>query len=291
MISVAACLSRLADCCRPERRARLFCAALPLGTALGYVMGGVMGEAHGWRAALFVAGLSVMVLALREPTRTATDEARSLRLSLRALAHRESYVVNTAAQVVYTFAVGGLATWMPLYVARERGVPMGTAATMFGLLLVAAGLVGTLLGGPVERAVARRWRGADFTVSGWSLVASLAFTPIALLAAAPAVFWTAMFATLLLLFINIGPLNTAMANVLPAELRAPGFLVATMSIHLLGDAVSPFLIGAASHRVGLQLPVLVTGCLLPVAGLLLLWGRATLARDLERAGARARARR
>jgi hypothetical protein len=90
-----------------------------------------------------------------------------------------------------------------------------------------------------------------------------------------------MFATLLLLFINVGPLNTAMADALPAELRAVGFVVATMSIHLLGDAVSPFLIGAASHRIGLQLPVLATGCLLPVAGLVLLWGRATLARDLE----------
>ncbi|HEY3065945.1 MAG TPA: MFS transporter [Methylomirabilota bacterium] len=284
----AAAVARYADWSHPERRARLFCAALPLGTALGYVIGGLVGEAHGWRAALFAAGLAIMVLALREPTRGVRHEVRGLRLSLPALADRQSYLVNTAAQVVYTFAVGGLATWMPLYVARERGVPTDIAATTFGLLLVAAGLVGTLTGDRVARAVARRWHGGDFTVSGWSLVASLAFTPVALLAAAPVVVWTAMFATLLLLFINIGRLNAAMADVLPAELRATGFLVATMSIHLLGDAVSPFLIGAASQRMGLQLPVLVTGCLLPVAGLLLLWGRATLARDLARAGALAR---
>jgi len=91
-----------------------------------------------------------------------------------------------------------------------------------------------------------------------------------------------MFVTLLLLFINIGPLNAAMANVLPADLRARGFAITTMSIHLLGDAVSPWLIGAASDRIGLQIPVLVTGGLLVGAGVVLLGGRSALDEDLRR---------
>jgi hypothetical protein len=73
-----------------------------------------------------------------------------------------------------------------------------------------------------------------------------------------------MFVTLFLLFVNIGPLNAAMANVLPAELRA------------------------ASDVVGLEIPVLVTGCVLAVAGLVLLSGRATLVNDLKLAGEAAR---
>ena len=92
-----------------------------------------------------------------------------------------------------------------------------------------------------------------------------------------------MFATLLLVFVNIGPLNAAMANVLPARLRARGFALTTMLMHLLGDAVSPWLIGAASERIGLRTPVLVTGCLLAAAGLVLLAGRASLVRDLVEA--------
>ena len=60
-----------------------------------------------------------------------------------------------------------------------------------------------------------------------------------------------MFVTLLLFFINTGPLNAAMANVLPAELAGRGFAINTMAIHLLGDAPSPLLIGARQgpHRV------------------------------------------
>jgi SPW repeat len=52
-------------------------------------------------------------------------------------------------------------------------------------------------------------------------------------------------------------------------------------MHLLGDAASPWLIGEASDQIGLRIPVLVTGCLLAVAGVVLLAGRATLETDLK----------
>src|SRR4029450_2758236 len=118
--------------------------------------------------------------------------ATSLRLapSLRALVSRRSYNVNTAAQIIYTFSMGGLATWMPTYFVRERGIPLGSAAATFGLLLVVAGFAGTLLGGRISASVARRYPGADFFVSGWSLVASIVFTLVAILAPQPAAFCT-----------------------------------------------------------------------------------------------------
>ena len=287
--------SLLSDCYRPDRRARalgVFYAAIPVGSALGYIVGGLVGEAHGWRRAFFVAGAPGMALAfllwlLEEPRRGALDESApgvvpsGLGPSLRALARRRSYLVNTAAQVIYTFAIGGLATWMPTYFVRERGIPLATAASTFGLVLVAAGFLGTLLGGRLSDALARRVGGAHFVLSGWSLVGSIVFTLPAVLAPSPMIFWPATFITLLLLFMNIGPLNAAMANVLPPDLRARGFAVTTGVMHLLGDAASPWLIGVASDAVGLTLPVLVTGSLLVVAGIVLLLDRASLVRDLR----------
>jgi MFS transporter, Spinster family, sphingosine-1-phosphate transporter len=289
--------SLLSDCYAAERRARvlgIFYAAIPVGSALGYIVGGVIGEAYGWRAAFFVAGapgavLAFVLLLLTEPRRGAMDLAGAAApaplapaTSMRTLLERRSYVVNTVAQIIYTFAMGGLATWMPTYFVRARGIPLATASATFGLLLVVAGFAGTLLGGRIASTVAKRWPGADFTVSGWSLVASIVFTVPAVLAPQPSLFWPAMFVTLVLLFVNIGPLNAAMANVLPAELRARGFALTTMLIHLLGDAASPWIIGEVSDRIGLEIPVLATGCLLAVAGLVLLWGRGTLVTDLRR---------
>jgi len=287
--------SLLSDLYPPERRARVFAifyAAIPVGTAVGYALGGTIGEAFGWRSAFFVAGipgavLALTLLCLAEPERGASDSADTrpatplgLGPSLRALCARRSYLYNTAAQVLYTFAMGGLATWMPTYYVRERALPLGTASTTFGLLLLIAGFAGTVLGGQLTDRLASRLRGAQFAISGWGLVLSLLFTAGAVLAPAPAIFWPCTFVTLLLLFLNIGPLNAAMANVLPPDLRARGFALTTMAIHLLGDAASPWLIGVVSDHVGLTAPILAAGVLLGIAGVLLLMGRGALERDV-----------
>jgi MFS transporter, Spinster family, sphingosine-1-phosphate transporter len=286
--------SLLSDLYPPERRGRamaIFYAAMPVGTALGYAVGGAVGSHLGWQAAFFVAGapgllLALSLLSLREPPRGvfeggAPPAASPLALgaSLRALAERPSYVLNTAAQVLYTFSMGGLAVWMPTYFVRERHIALTTATTTFGALLLIAGFLGTLAGGQLGDRVARRLRGAQFAVSGWSLIASLGFTVAAVLSPDPAVFWPSMFGSLFLLFLNVGPLNAAMANVLPADLRARGFAITILAIHMLGDAASPWLIGMVSDRVGLTAPVLGAGALLGVSGIVLLAGRNALDRD------------
>jgi hypothetical protein len=74
-----------------------------------------------------------------------------------------------------------------------------------------------------------------------------------------------------------------MANVLPAAIRGRGFAVNTLAIHLLGDALSPWLIGIVSGRVGLRAPVLAAGALMVLAGAVLLAGRGALKRDLAAA--------
>ena len=293
--------SLISDYYPPDRRGRalaIFYAAIPAGSALGYVVGGAVGSWSGWRAAFFIAGgpgalLGLALLGLREPRRGAFDRVDAHQPptrfrfgdSMRALGARPSYVVNVIAQILYTFAMGGLATWMPTYFVRERHIPLQSATAIFGLLLVVAGFGGTILGGQLGDRLSRRARNAQFSVSGWSLVGSIAFTLPAVLSPRPEVFWPSMFVTLFLLFFNVGPLNAAMANVLPPDLRARGFALATMAMHLLGDAASPWIIGAVSDRVGLTVPVLANGLLLAVSGVVLLVGRASLDRDLQAAGA------
>jgi predicted MFS family arabinose efflux permease len=279
----------------------IFYAAIPVGSAVGYILSGQVEQHLGWRWAFFIAGAPGMVLAialmfLRDPPRGALDtETRhapassgtgpSLRESLRELARRPSFIYNTAAQTIYTFAMGGLATWMPTYFVRVRHLPLAEADRSFGIVLLLAGFVGTLAGGRMGDRLAARRADGHFVISGWALVASLPFTLLAILSPTPAIFWPAMFVTLALLFLNTGPLNAAMANVLPASMRALGFAVNTTAIHLLGDGASPKLIGMASDRIGLELPVLVTGSILVLAGVVLLAGRRALVRDLHAAAA------
>src|SRR5258708_5435445 len=106
--------SLLSDCYPPERRARvlgIFYAAIPVGSALGYVVGGLVGEHLGWRAAFFVARPPGMVLAFVlllpvEPRRGAHDAGGtgavtplSLGAALKALVARRPWVSHNVAQV------------------------------------------------------------------------------------------------------------------------------------------------------------------------------------------------
>jgi MFS family permease len=284
--------SLLADHYPPDRRGRalsIFYAAMPVGIALGYVLGAQIGARFGWRPAFFVAGgpglaLALALLFLREPPRGRFDQpsqpATSLREAIAALRQRPSFFFNMAGQTIFTFSMGGLGAWMPTYFVRERGLSVAAAGTIFGALLLVAGFLGTIVGGQLGDRLARRFPGAHFSFSGWALIASLPFTMAAVLARAPAVFWPGLFVTMLLLFANMGPLNAAMVNVLPPDLRARGVGLHTTTIHLLGDALSPFLIGVVSDSVGLRIPVLLNGLLLSLSGLVLLIGRRQLVADL-----------
>lgn len=301
--------SLLGDYYAPHERGRvlsIFYAALPVGSAIGFALGGAVGTHWGWRWAFYIAGipgfaLALLMLTFRDPPRGTLDRPRPTptpaptspgspalaagksQTGWRSLAGRRSYVVNVIAQTIYTFAMGGLAAWMPTYFSRVRGLPLDRASIIFGAIVCLAGFVGTLVGGQLSDALSKRDITAPFLLSGLTLVASAPFTLLAILSPTPAIFWPAMFATLAFLFFNTGPLNAVMANVLPADLRARGFGFSVLSIHLGGDALSPVIIGLISTRVGLRLPVLITGLSLVLSGIVLLAGRAALARDLQAA--------
>jgi len=126
-----------------DRRGRalsIFYAAMPVGIALGYVLGGQIGARFGWRPAFFVAGgpglaLALTLLFLREPPRGRFDEksrpATSLRETIASLRQRPSFFFNMAGQTIFTFAMGGLGAWMPTYFVRERGLGVAAAGTIF----------------------------------------------------------------------------------------------------------------------------------------------------------------
>jgi MFS family permease len=159
--------SLLSDLYPVKQRSRvrsIFYAAIPVGSAMGYVLGGAIEAKFGWRWAFFIAGapgaaLAAVLLLLREPVRGAFDPPTApgahaltmpVRQWLRLLAQRRSYIYNTAAQTIYTFTIGGLASWMPTYFVTQRGMTLRDADLHFGGLLLLAGFAGTLSGGRLE---------------------------------------------------------------------------------------------------------------------------------------------
>jgi MFS family permease len=273
----------LADYYPPDRRGRImaiFACAIPIGSALGFILGGLVDTHFGWRAAFLVAGvpgliLSLLVLTVRDPPRGALDEAPiegahgapALRDAYATLLRNRLYILTCAGFAAYTFALGGIAAWLPSFFERVRGVSHAQAATVPGAIVVVTGFVGTFAGGWL----ADRWLLRNAQAYWWvSGIGALIAAPIALVtftAESPAIYWTAAAVSQVLLFASTGPINAATVNIVPPTMRATALALQILVIHLFGDVPSPPLIGVISDRSSLGQAVLIVPAAVLIGGL------------------------
>jgi MFS family permease len=254
----------------PERmRGRvlsIFYLAIPVGTAFGYIIGGKLGAAHGWRMPFLICALpgvllALGVLALHEPERGASDHIADNRErgTIVGLFRNKAYWTVCLGMAMTTFAIGGLQVWMPTFLVRMRDVPLGKANVVFGGITVIAGTLSTLLGGWLGDRLLRRTRAA------YQLVSAIGALPamLAALFIPGAIMYGAIFVGEFLILLGNAPLNAALVNSVSARIRATAVAVNVFTIHLLGDAFSPTLIGAISDktnlRTGFMAAVVATG--------------------------------
>jgi MFS transporter, Spinster family, sphingosine-1-phosphate transporter len=275
----------LADVFPASWRNRVFAVfymAIPVGSALGYVLGGWADHAFGWRRAFFIVGLPGLLLAavafaLRDPGRRDTDESNPGLGAYTLLLRMPSYRRTILGYIAYTFALGGIASWMPSYLARVRDLPLDVATRWLGSVLVVTGLVGTGIGGWVADRVQRRVRRGNLWVSG---VATLLAAPLAYAAFVtrdPTGFWVCLAVAEVLVFISTGPINVEIVSDVPPMMRAAAMALSIFAIHALGDVVSPPLIGYVSDHSSLGSAVLIIPAAVVVAGAV--WVYAATRRD------------
>jgi len=297
--------SLLSDYFPARQRGRvmaIFFCAIPVGSALGYVVGGLVDKHYGWRAAFFVAGIPGLVLAalcllLRDPPRGAQDDgaapaaaaapaSKSARANVRTdtwaaygrLMHNKPYVLTILGYAAYTFAVGGLAVWMPAFLERARGIPRSEATISFGTIVVITGFIGTFVGGWLGDYGAKYSRQAYLWLSAIATLVAAPFVWMALTTASHTLYLVCMVAAQLCLFLSTGPINAAIINLVLATERATAIALSVFAIHLLGDALSPFLIGALSDAFSLAQAVKIVPLAVVIGGCIWIWAARAQAR-------------
>jgi MFS transporter, Spinster family, sphingosine-1-phosphate transporter len=274
----------------------VFYAAMPIGSALGYIVGGtVLTATHDWRIPFFVAGgpgllLAFLCLMVEEPERTAapaapkpfTEHIKDLLESVQELGAIPAYRLTILGYALYTFALGGFAYWAPTYLHVRYGVETGRAASTFGLITVVTGIAGTLLGGWMGD----RWmrgRSDDPATTRASLLVCMISAglgaPLALaaiLAPTSGGFYLAVIPAELALFLSGGPVNAAVLRSVPAGLRARAMALSIFAIHLLGDLWSPLLIGAVADHAPMAWAMLAAPAFFVLAALYWRKGVATV---------------
>jgi MFS family permease len=261
----------VADMFPENQRGRVmgvFYLAIPVGTALGYVLGGFMGPAYGWRVPFYVGAapgalLAFLLFFIPEPPYGQFDhvEKSPNRDTVRGLIKNPAFLTATFGMAMMTFALGGLQVWMPTFLHRVHGYTLEKANLLFGVSIAVNGLVASLAGGWLSDALLRKTRAAHYLVSAVSLALGIPAMWIAIHADGTRMV-VAIFVAEFLLLLNTGPLNAAVINSVGAHIRAAALAVNIFIFHLLGDVPSASFIGYVSDRYSLRLafvaPVVAT---------------------------------
>jgi MFS family permease len=275
------------------RALAFFYMAIPVGSALGYALGGGISAHFGsWRFPFYLVAppglaLGALCLFMRDPRggkaeRRNEGKRKSKIAGYTALLRNPSYVLNTLAMTAMTFAIGGLSFWIPGYIFEYRHQPdLARINMIFGGITVVAGFLATLLGGIVGDRLTKRFPGAYFMLSGCGMFCAFPFTVAFLYAPFPLA-WLFVFLAVFCLFFNTGPSNTALANVTHPSVRATAFALNIFVIHALGDAISPPLIGWIAGRWRMNAAFLLVAAVMLVAGGIWLAGVKFLGRDTAR---------
>ena len=268
----------LSDYFPVERRGRVFAVffcAIPIGTAAGYVIGGWANHQFGWRGAFWLVGfpgilLSLLILLIKDPPR-GQQEAHTGRASdhvYRDLLRNRPYVLSVLGYAAYTFALGGLAFWMPAFLERVRGMSGQQATITFGAMIIVTGFIGTFFGGWLGDRLLSRTKQSYLWVSGITMLLAAPIALLSLVHRDKAVYIPALAVAQLLIFMSTGPINSAIVNVVSPLERATAVGLSVFVMHVLGDIPSPALIGVISDATSLQQGILIVTVAMFVSGLI-----------------------
>ncbi len=268
---VAASPSFVAEHFAPGKRGLvlgLFLMTIPLGAAIGYMAGGTIAQAFGWRWAFVCLGLPGLflvwpLLRLQDPRlgefkraaqgRNAVGGVRAF-LDLFTV---PSYVAATLSTAALTFVLGGFGVWVPTFFHRTWGLNVGQAGMLLGSCTAVAGTFGTFAGGWLSDWLEGRCRAPYFVVAGVSVLIGAPLAVLALCLHRLLFAFVLFFISDLFLFMHLSPLNAAIVAVTEPRRRTVAFAANIFVIHLLGDAISPTIIGFLSDRWGLRRALLV----------------------------------
>lgn len=273
-----------------EKRAKIlgiWNASIPLGSALGIAIGGIIADRFGWRHAFGLVALPGIIVALlffyvrdyKTFVLTRPDDGKNQPRESRMqwieiashLLGNKTLIFNNLAFAANTFVTTAMLTWLPSYFQRVDGISMSKASAKGGIVMLLA-IVGAPLGGYLTD----RWLKSRGN-------ARLLFPSIS------------SFVTAVLLFIAFGfyrgeiqyavllAAGIAAVAFVPAAVAVtqdvvhPGLRAVSLSLcviiqHILGSALGPPAIGALSDSFGLETAMVFLPLFAVLAGILFFTG-------------------
>lgn len=247
--------------------------AIPVGSAIGYIVGGSVGTALSWRWAFLVVGIpgfivSSVVYFLEEPPRGQYDEGYNPMASMSrgsfsirditSLLGNPTWVLLVLGLACASWVQGGLSWWVPDFYDGWTSFQLEEVTLRFGAVTALGGLVAIPLGGYLSDSLRSYTDRSPAIVSATGMILGALPAYFAITYLVEPYMWICAFIVIVGLFLNLGPINQAVMEVVPVHRRAASVAFCLFFMHALGDVISPPLIGWISDHYNLQRAMLMT---------------------------------
>jgi MFS family permease len=273
-----------------EKRAKIlgiWNASIPLGSALGIALGGIIAEHFGWRHALGIVAVPGIVIALlffyakdyetivltrfTENGNVDTESRMRWNEIAKHLLGNKTLLFNNLAFAANTFVTTAILTWLPSYFQRVEGISMSKAATKGGAIMLLA-IVGAPLGGYLADKWLKKRNNARL------LFPAISSCVTAILIFIAFTFFRGNIQYAVLLAVGIAAVSFVPASVaVTQDVVHPGIRAISLSLcviiqHILGSALGPPVIGALSDAFGLETAMVFLPLFALLAGVLFFIG-------------------
>jgi MFS family permease len=280
-----------------DKRARmmgLWNASIPLGSAIGVLLGGIIAAKLGWKHAfgiVAVPGMIVAILFLFVKDYKTVDlsfydkSSNKIKMEkkdmVKEFVSKPSVLFTYLGMAAVVFVTTSMLTWLPTYFEKVRNIPQETAGKMASTVMVLA-LVGAPLGGHITD----RWRKTKanarllFPAISTLLSAIVLFIALTVFKGTVQYLVFLVFGVLVLAFISGAASVTQ--DVIHPGLRATSYAIAVVVQNLLGASTAPIVMGKIYDLTNIQTALSVLPFVLILGSLLFWLGSKKYVKDLDK---------
>lgn len=250
--------SLITDYAAPEKRASalaFYSLGVPVGSALGFVVGALIAAQFGWRAAFFAVGLPGVILGviawmtLKEPRKLGlvvqhtNATAPSFKDALKELSQRKSYWYAVGAATTISFLGYGHAYFLPSFLTRVHDMGLAERGTALAIMTFSSGVIGTLLGGVIADRAAKKDTRAYMSVPMIAFVCGAPFFLAGMFVEGAMASLACLAVPTLLNSLWYGPVYAAVQSLVLPRTRATAVAIMLFVVNMVGLGAGPTAIG------------------------------------------------
>ncbi len=279
-----------------EKRSKmmgLWNASIPLGTAIGVFLGGIIATHLGWKYAFGLVafpGLIVAILFFFVKDYKTVDlsffDKRNNKVKMerkdifREFLSRYSIIYTYFGITASIFVTTSLLTWLPTYFQISRDLPQDKAGSMASSIMALA-----LVGAPLGGIVADKWRrtniNARLLLPALSTLVSAVLLFLGLFLFRGIVQYITFLVMGVTIMMFISGAASVTQDVIHPGLRATSYSIAVVVQNLLGASMAPIVIGFIYDHSDIKTALSILPFVLVLSSLLFYLGSKYYARDIE----------